>query len=192
MNKFFTKTLSRFEEFVLSYSVILMAILLIVGVFMRNVMNKSLTFSEEVASALLILVSFFGLGYCARKGRHITMSIVFDMVSNKYKKLFMIVISFVSALATAYITFLAARYIISVQSLGRVTPALQIPIYMIYSVVPLGFLLATIEYIRSFIFNITDKDNFYLTSDIRVPLNLEVKTDLSNLIDKLEEEKEES
>ncbi len=192
MNKFFTKTLSRFEEFVLSYSVILMAILLIVGVFMRNVMNRSLTFSEEVASALLILVSFFGLGYCARKGRHITMSIVFDMVSNKYKKLFMIVISFVSAIATAYITFLAARYIISVQSLGRVTPALQIPIYMIYSVVPLGFLLATIEYIRSFIFNITDKDNFYLTSDIKVPLNLEVKTDLSNLIDKLEEEKEES
>ncbi len=192
MNKFFTKTLSRFEEFVLSYSVILMAILLIVGVFMRNVMNKSLTFSEEVASALLILVSFFGLGYCARKGRHITMSIVFDMVSNKYKKLFMIVISFVSALATAYITFLAARYIISVQSLGRVTPALQIPIYMIYSVVPLGFLFATIEYIRSFIFNITDKDNFYITSDIKVPLNLEVKTDLSNLIDKLEEEKEES
>ncbi|WP_312815628.1 TRAP transporter small permease [Sedimentibacter sp.] len=192
MNKFFTKTLSRFEEFVLSYSVILMAILLIAGVFMRNVMNKSLTFSEEVASALLILVSFFGLGYCARKGRHITMSIVFDMVSNKYKKLFMIVISFVSALATAYITFLAARYIISVQSLGRVTPALQIPIYMIYSVVPLGFLFATIEYIRSFIFNITDKDNFYITSDIKVPLNLEVKTDLSNLIDKLEEEKEES
>ncbi|WP_313345787.1 TRAP transporter small permease [Sedimentibacter sp.] len=192
MNKFFTKTLSRFEEFVLSYSVILMAILLIAGVFMRNVMNRSLTFSEEVASALLVLVSFFGLGYCARKGRHITMSIVFDMVSNKYKKLFMIVISFVSAIATAFITFLAARYVISVQNLGRVTPALQIPIYMIYSVVPLGFLLATIEYIRSFIFNIKDKDNFYITSDIKVPLNLEVKTDLSNLIDKLEEEKEES
>jgi TRAP-type C4-dicarboxylate transport system permease small subunit len=191
MNKFFTKTLSRFEEFVLSYSVILMAILLIVGVFMRNVMNSSLTFSEEIASALLILVSFFGLGYCARKGRHITMSIVFDMVSNKHKKLFMIVISLVSAIATAYITYLAMRYVLNVKALGRVTPALQIPIYLIYSVVPFGFLLATIEYVRSFIFNIKDKDNFYITSDIKVPLDFEVKTDLSNLIDKLEEEKEE-
>ena len=191
MNKFFTKTLSRFEEFVLSYSVILMAILLIVGVFMRNVMNSSLTFSEEIASALLIVVSFFGLGYCARKGRHITMSIVFDMVSNKYKKLFMIVISLVSAIATAYITYLAIRYVLNVKSLGRVTPALQIPIYLIYSVVPFGFLLATIEYIRSFIFNIKDKYNFYITSDIKIPLDFEVKTDLSNLIDKLEEEKEE-
>ncbi len=191
MNKFFTKTLSRFEEFVLSYSVIAMAILLIVGVFMRNVMNSSLTFTEEIASALLILVSFFGLGYCARKGRHITMSIVFDMVSNKYKKLFMIVISVVSAIATAYITYLAVKYVLNVKGLGRVTPALQIPIYLIYSVVPIGFLLATIEYIRSFILNIRDKDNFYLTSDIKIPLNVEVKTDLTNLIDKLEQEKEE-
>jgi TRAP-type C4-dicarboxylate transport system permease small subunit len=191
MNKFFNKTLSRFEEFVLSYSVIAMAILLIVGVFMRTVMNSSLTFSEEIASALLILVSFFGLGYCARKGRHITMSIVFDMVSNKYKKLFMIVISFVSAIATSYITFLAVKYVLSVQKLGRVTPALQIPIYLIYSVVPFGFLLATIEYIRSFIFNIKDKDNFYLTSEIKLPIDMEVKTDLANLIDQLEENEKE-
>jgi TRAP-type C4-dicarboxylate transport system permease small subunit len=191
MNKFFNKTISKFEEFVLSYSIIAMAALLIIGVFMRTVMNSSLTFSEEVASALLVLVSFFGLGYCARKGKHITMSIVFDMVSNKYKKLFMIVISFVSAIATSYITFLAVKYVLSVQKLGRVTPALQIPIYIVYSVVPLGFLLVTIEYIRTFIFNISDKDNFYLTSEIKLPIDVEIKTDLASLIDQLEEDEKE-
>ncbi len=190
MNKF-NKVVSKFEEFVLSFSILSMAILLIVGVFMRTVMNSSLTFSEEVASALLVVVSFFGLGYCARKGRHITMSMVFDMVKNKHKKIFMIVISLGSALATAYIAFLAYRYVLSVQNLGRVTPALQIPMYIIYSVVPLGFLLATIEYISSFIFNIKDKDNFYLTSEIKVPMDLELKGDLSNIIDKLSEDESE-
>lgn len=190
MNKF-NKVVSKFEEFVLSLSILSMAILLIVGVFMRTVMNSSLTFSEEVASALLVVVSFFGLGYCARKGRHITMSMVFDMVKNKHKKIFMIVISLGSALATAYIAFLAYRYVLSVQNLGRVTPALQIPMYLIYSVVPLGFLLATIEYISSFIFNIKDKDNFYLTSEIKVPMDLELKGDLSNIIDKLSEDESE-
>ncbi len=190
MNKF-NKVVSKFEEFVLSLSILSMAILLIVGVFMRTVMNSSLTFSEEVASALLVVVSFFGLGYCARKGRHITMSMVFDMVKNKHKKIFMIVISLGSALATAYIAFLAYRYVLSVQNLGRVTPALQIPMYIIYSVVPIGFVLATIEYISSFIFNIKDKDNFYLTSEIKVPMDLELKGDLSNIIDKLSEDESE-
>lgn len=190
MNKF-NKVVSKFEEFVLSFSILSMAILLIVGVFMRTVMNSSLTFSEEVASALLVVVSFFGLGYCARKGRHITMSMVFDMVKNKHKKIFMIVISLGSALATAYIAFLAYRYVLSVQNLGRVTPALQIPMYIIYSVVPIGFVLATIEYISSFILNIKDKDNFYLTSEIKVPMDLELKGDLSNIIDKLTEDESE-
>lgn len=191
MNKFFNKTLSKFEEIVLSYSVIAMAVLLIVGVFMRTVMNSSLTFSEEVASALLVLVSFFGLGYCARKGRHITMSILFDMVSNKYKKIFMIVISFVSSLAMAYIGYLALKYVMSVQNLGRVTPALQIPIYLIYSVVPIGFFLGMIEYVRTFIMNIKDKNNFYLTSEIKIPIDMEIKSDLANLIDKLSENESE-
>ena len=191
MNKFFDKTLSKFEEIVLSYSVIAMAVLLIVGVFMRTVMNSSLTFSEEVASALLVLVSFFGLGYCARKGRHITMSILFDMVSNKYKKVFMIVISFVSSLAMAYIGYLALKYVMSVQNLGRVTPALQIPIYLIYSVVPIGFFLGMIEYIRTFFMNIKDKNNFYLTSEIKIPIDMEIKGDLANLIDKLSENESE-
>ena len=188
MDKFFNKTLSRFEEFVLSCSVIAMALLLIVGVIFRVVFNNSLTFTEEVASALLVLVSFFGLGYCARKGRHITMSIVFDMVGNKFKRIFMIVISLVSAAATAYIGYLAIKYALSVKELKRVTPALQVPMYLIYTVVPIGLLLSAIEYTRTFLMNIKDTENFYLTSEIKVPVDMEIKGDLANLVDKLSEE----
>jgi len=186
MNNFFNKTLSKFEEFVLSYAVIAMAILLIVSVFMRTVLNSSLTFSEEIAQALLILISFFGLEYCARKGRHITMSILFDLVSNKYKKMAMCVISIVSCASMGYIGFLAFKYVLSVQKLGRVTPALQIPMYLIYAVVPIGFLLAGIEYLRTFILNIKEKD-LYLTSEIMIPIDQEITTDLNSLIDSISE-----
>lgn len=179
------KALTKVEEFILSYSVIAMAVLLIVSVFMRSVMNSSLTFSEEIAQALLVLISFFGLEYCARKGRHITMSIIFDMVNNTYKKVFMYVISFVSAGAMGYFAFLAYKYVLSVQKLGRVTPALQIPMYLIYATVPIGFLLGAIEYIRTFVMNAIDRDNLYLTSEIKVPMDQEITTDLSNLIDSI-------
>ncbi|AOY75277.1 TRAP transporter small permease [Clostridium formicaceticum] len=186
MNKFFNQTLSKFEEFVLSFAIIAMAILLIVNVFMRTVMNSSITFTEEVAQALLVLVSFFGLGYCARTGRHITMSILFDLVSNKYKKIAMIIISFVSSAAMIYLGTLAYRYVLSVKNLGRVTPALQIPMYLIYAVVPLGFFLAAIEYLRTFLFNIKEKD-LYLTSIIKIPIDQEITTDLNSFIDAVSE-----
>lgn len=191
MNKGFGRYLNKFEEYVLSAAVIAMALLLIIGVIMRSVFNNSLTFTEEVSSALLVLVSFFGLGYCARKGRHITMSMVFDVVGNKYKKIFMIVISFVSAIAMGYIGYLALRYVLSVKNLGRVTAALQIPMYIIYSVVPIGFFLGAIDYLITFISNVKDKKHFYLSSEIKVPMDLELKGDLSSIIDKLADESEE-
>ncbi|TCU74053.1 TRAP-type C4-dicarboxylate transport system permease small subunit [Tissierella praeacuta] len=186
MNDFFNKTISKIEETILSYTVIIMAIMLIVGVFMRAVLNSSLTFTEEIAQALLIVISFFGLEYCARKGRHITMSIVFDMVNNKYKKIFMYIISLFSSIAMTYFSYLAFKYVLSVKGLGRVTPALQIPIYLIYSVVPLGFLLGAIEYIRTLILNIKNRD-LYLTSEIKVEIDKEIHRDLNNLIDEITE-----
>ena len=191
MNRAFNKTLSKIEEFVLSYSVIIMAILLIVNVIMRTLFNKSLTFSEEVGQALLVIISFFGIAYCGKKGRHITMSIVFDMVDNKKKKLFMYVISLLSAIAMLFITYLGFKYVLSTRSLGRVTPALQIPIYFIYAFVPLGLLLGAIEYFTTFILNVKNKDLLYLTSEISIPIDKEITADLNSLIDILEEENDE-
>ena len=191
MNRAFNKTLSKIEEFVLSYSVIIMAILLIVNVIMRTLFNKSLTFSEEIGQALLVIISFFGIAYCGKKGRHITMSIVFDMVDNKKKKLFMYVISLLSAIAMLFITYLGFKYVLSTRSLGRVTPALQIPIHFIYAFVPLGLLLGAIEYFTTFILNIKHRDLLYLTSEISIPIDKEINADLNSLIDILEEENDE-
>lgn len=183
--------MSKIEEYVLSYSVIIMSILLIINVIMRTVFNRSLTFSEEIGQALLIIISFFGIAYCSKKGRHITMSIVFDMVDNKKKKLFMYMISLLSTIAMLFITYLGYKYVLSTRNLARVTPALQIPIHYIYAFVPLGLLLGAIEYFRTFILNIRHRDLLYLTSEISIPIDKEITTDLNSLIDTLEEKDEE-
>ncbi|WP_326907618.1 TRAP transporter small permease [Sedimentibacter sp. MB31-C6] len=191
MNKVMN-VVTKVEEFILSYSVIGMAALLIISVIMRTIFNSSLTFSEEVGQALLVLISFFGLEYCARKGRNISMSIVFDKVNNKKKKVFIIIISIVSAVAMIYITYLAFGYVMSVKGLGRVTPALQMPMYIIYTTVPVGFLLVSIEYIRTFILNIMNKDELYITSEIHISIEEEILTDLNSFIDAAVDENKEA
>lgn len=66
MDKFFNKFVTRIEEAILGYSVILMAIILIGSVISRTVFNRSWTFSEEVGQTLTIIVTFLGVGYCAK------------------------------------------------------------------------------------------------------------------------------
>lgn len=164
MGKLFDKYISKIEEGILSSSIILMAIILIGSVISRSLFNKSWTFSEEVGQALVIIVTFIGIGYGARKARHISMSAVFDLLSEKYKKIFMYVISSFTSIAMFYISFLGFQYVQRVRDLGRVTPALRIPMYLIFLAVPIGFFLGGIEYARTFIINIKKKE-VYISSE---------------------------
>ncbi|WMI82000.1 TRAP transporter small permease [Anaerotignum sp. MB30-C6] len=156
--------ISKVEEFFLSFSIILMAAILISGVIARAVLNSSLTFTEEVGQMLNIIVTFFGIGYCARQARHISMSVVYDMVNRTGKKLMMCIISLVTAIIMFYLTYLSLYYVMSVQELGRVTAALRIPMWITYSPIPMGFFLGGIEYMRTFVLNIKNKDEIYISS----------------------------
>ena len=69
MLKKFDNAFMKFTEYVLSFSVIAMAAILIAGVIARSVFNSSLTFTEEVGQILNITVTFFAVGYCAKMAR---------------------------------------------------------------------------------------------------------------------------
>lgn len=155
-----TKLIEKVEEFVLSSSIILMAILLIISVIMRTVFNNSLSFSEELGQLLLIITSFFGLGYCARKAKHISMSIIFDRLNDNNKKRIMYMVQIISTLIMIMLFIFSCQYLYSVYIFHRVTPALEIPIWIFYLPVPIGFLLSTIEYIKAIIINVKNKEVF--------------------------------
>lgn len=159
------KMMTRCEEFILGYSVILMAVILIANVICRKVLNFSLTFSEEAGSTLTMIVTFFGISYAAKKAKHITMSIVYDLVSNKYKKVMTTMIAGVSCLVLLLVAYYSLKYTLKIHELGRVTPALRIPMEYIMAVLPLGFFLGAIEYGRSFIKNLKSKEIWISTEE---------------------------
>lgn len=167
MGKTINRIITRFEELILSYSVILMAIILIGSIISRTLFNNSWTFAEEGGQFLILIVTFIGIGYGAKKARHITMSAVFDLLSEKYKKVFMLMISGGTSLAMFYIAYYAVLYTMKVQELGRVSPSMRIPMYLIIAVVPIGFFLGAIEYSRTFIKNLKAKE-IYISSELTI------------------------
>lgn len=150
-----------------------MAFILIGSVLSRTFLNSSWTFAEEVGQSLTIIVTFMGVGYCAKKANHITMSAVFDLLNPKFKKIFMIIISGVSTIMMLYIAFISLQYTMKVLELGRVTPSLRIPMYLIIAIVPIGFVLGAIEYARTFILNVTKKQ-LYLSTEVVLDTDLKI------------------
>lgn len=156
--------ISRIESVMLAVGVLLMALNTIANVVGRFVFQSSLYFSEELNSILIILITFAGISYAARHGRHIRMSAIFDTLPPGGRKAMMVVIALVTAVFMLGLCWYSIGYIETQASRGRVLPALQIPIWWTLIWVPVGFFMTGMQYLLTAIRNLTAKDVYLSTT----------------------------
>ncbi|MBU3029354.1 TRAP transporter small permease [Paracoccus marinaquae] len=158
--------IARIEAVLLAVGVLLMALNTMANVVGRYLLGESIFFSEELNQALIILITFAGISYAARHGRHIRMSAFFDAMSFHLRKTMMVVIAAVTAAAMFLLTWYSLDYLLAQASRGRLLPALQIPQWWIIIWVPLGFFLTGLQYALTAIKNLIDKDIWLSTSTL--------------------------
>ncbi|WP_170336096.1 TRAP transporter small permease [Ruegeria arenilitoris] len=146
--------IGRIEVLILGWGIILMAVNTIANVFGRYVFNQSIYFSEELNEFLIVIVTFMGLGYATRKGIHIRMSAIYDALPIKLRKGLMVIIAATTAVVMAVLAWYALEYVQKVASRGRITPALQLPLYLTYVWVVIGLSLASFQYLLTAIRNL--------------------------------------
>lgn len=156
--------IGRIEASILSLAIIVMATNSIANVFGRYLFNQSLYFTDELNQYLIVIITFMGLGYITRKGKHIRMSAFYDMWPAKAQKLSMIVIALLTAVVMFVLAWYAFEYVQKLERRGRVTPALQVPLYLTYIWVSLGFFIAGIQYLLTAIRNTDFNDEIVYIS----------------------------
>ncbi|MDO6704936.1 TRAP transporter small permease [Photobacterium sp. 1_MG-2023] len=157
--------ISKAEAVMLATGVLLMALNTCVNVVARFGFGQGLFFSGEINRILIILITFAGIGYAARHGRHIRMSAVYDMLPFQGRKIVMILVCFITAAIMFLLTYFAYLYIVSVYERGRILPALGFEIWWIYVWVPLGFAVTGLQYLLTAYKNLTSKD-IYLSTGV--------------------------
>lgn len=174
--------LSKIEGVFLSTSIIVMTFLLVGNVIARKVFNSSWTFAEEVGQLLVVVCTFMGIGYAVRSAEHVNMSAIIDNVNEKSKKVLVVIICIISMLTMFYFSYLGFKYANIVYKSGRITPALEIPRFIITLFMPIGFLSGGIRYLISLVLNIKNKDEIY-RGTIREDVNKD-----EELIERVKEE----
>jgi len=157
LNRRLGSIVNAVEVSILVFCVASLAVLLIVNVFARTFF-QSIYFAEEVSKFLVMLTTFTGVSYGVRKARHIRMGAFLDAMPPKMEKIFLIIICFVSAFVMAMMTWFSYKYLMNAMEMGHMTPALRVPKWTFYVIIPIGFGLACIQYIRTIIKNLTEKD----------------------------------
>ncbi len=157
INRAIGKVVNAVEVSVLVICVAALAVLLMVNVAARTFF-QSIYFAEEISMFLVMLITFTGVSYGVRKARHIRMGAFLDAMPPKMEKVFIIVISLVSAIVMAMMAWASWEYLINAMSRSHMTPALRMPKWIFYVIIPIGFGLASIQYLRTILKNIIEKD----------------------------------
>ena len=148
----------KVEEWMLAFGVILITAITTGNAISRKIFNYSWSSAEECTQFLLVIVTFMGISYAARKGRHIRMTAFFEFMPKKMQKLLTLFTCLITAAILFYLAKHAIVYVHNVYSVGRVTPSLRIPFWTTVMWVPIGLILAGIQYLRAFYKNLVEKD----------------------------------
>lgn len=158
-NKIVGTLINAFEVWSLMFCMFALTALLIVNVIAREFF-VSIYFAEEISEFLLIFVTFVGVSYGVRKARHIRMGAFFDLMNPRLEKVFMIVIATVSAAVMFIMASIALEYVLVAKSRGHETGALRLPYWYFYAIIPVGFFLAGVQYVRTILKNLSEPDTW--------------------------------
>ena len=157
LNRGIGKVVNAVEVSILVCCVAALGILLIANVVARTFF-QSIYFAEEVSVFLVLLTTFAGVSYGVRKARHIRMGAFLDAMPPKMEKTFIIIISVVSAVVMGIMAYFSFEYLMNAMNRGHMTPALRVPRWTFYIVIPIGFGLACIQYVRTIVKNLIEKE----------------------------------
>ena len=144
-NNFCTQ-LNKAVEFVLAVFMFGMLVAIFCQVAFRFVLHMPLAWTEESSRYLMIYVVYLGASVGLYRGTHLGFSFILERVNKRLVTL-MSLFTFSGMLAFC-IYLIYYGLIIVTRNTYQVTPALQIPMWCVYAVLPLSGTLCAIQVIN--------------------------------------------
>lgn len=141
----FHKKIRELSAFISSISLILMVVVVFTQTFTRFVIFYSLPWSEEASRYLFVVMIMMGFNVAICNKEMIRIGVIDDYISGTLKYVIDNVVLFISLLVSLIFTYSAYNLI----SLGfyQFSPAMQIPMSIMYVIIFVGFLLSLLSVI---------------------------------------------
>lgn len=132
----------------------LMTLLIFVQVIMRYIMHNSLTWSEELARYLFIWLIYIGISYGAKIMKHIKIEAALGLFPKAVRS-YVVIIGDILFLGFAlFIAYTAYTLVVKQIGLGQQSPAIHMPMWIIYAAPMVGFALTSIRQIQTIVYRI--------------------------------------
>lgn len=134
------------ETYLSASLLIFFSILTVVQVVMRYIFNESLTWSEELSRYAFVWFVYTSAAYAVRYQRHVKFNFlvnILNRISPIYSQILKIVALFCWISFLLFVDYYSIQIVMNQFNMGQVSPANQIPMYIVYLGLPIGALLMT-------------------------------------------------
>lgn len=135
-------SLNKYVGYFLAFLMAVMTLDVLWGVFTRYVMGSQSPWTEELARFLLIWIGLLGAAYVAGQNKHLAIDILPGSLEGaRQKRLQWVIRLVIVGFAASVLVAGGARLVYITNKLGQYSAALQVPLYLVYSIVPISGLL---------------------------------------------------
>lgn len=139
MNKKIDRVMGTVEKWLFVFLMSLMTVVVTLQVIFRYVIHSSLPWSEELSRYCMVFVTYIGVSAGLRIGTHTCVDFLVIILPKK-AQFWMVALGHVITLAiVAAFTVIGVRLSLDMMAHGQMTAGLHIPMWIPYSIIPVGF-----------------------------------------------------
>jgi TRAP-type C4-dicarboxylate transport system permease small subunit len=138
----------HFEELFLCLFSSIMVIVIGFQVFMRYVLQDSLSWSEELARYCFIWLVYLGISLGAKKKRHMSVDIAFLAFKDQGKIILSMIGNLLFLAFALFVIINGYQVTIKLLTWGQSSPALNLPVGLVYLAGPIGMGLTAIRLLQ--------------------------------------------
>ncbi len=136
------------EETILVVLLLIMSLAMGAQIVARYIFNSPLSWSEELSRFLFVWSGFLSISYCFKKQISIKIEQIVSLLPTKVAAVFKIIEKVTMLVFYIYMVPFAWTYFNNAITSGQLSPAMQIPMYIIYIAPLVGFILSIIRLLQ--------------------------------------------
>ncbi|MFZ6799600.1 TRAP transporter small permease [Undibacterium sp. Di24W] len=154
------KLLDHLEEYLIAFLMAMATIITFVAVLHRYLsgfdipvvqdalIKLNTSWAQELTIYLFVWMAKFGAAYGVRSGIHVGVDVLVNRLSEKNKKLFVLISLGAGALFTGIIGTLGANFVYGMAQTDQTSADMEIPMWWVYLAIPLGSYLMSFRFLQ--------------------------------------------
>lgn len=153
------------ETYLSSFLLVFFSLLCVIQVVMRYIFGESLTWSEELSRYAFVWFVYTSAAYAVKYQRHVKFSFLINIL-RKISPIYSQILKIVALLCwigfLMFLGYFSVKLVMNQYNTGQLSPANQIPMYLIYLGLPLGAFLMTFRVSQHIIKEFLELRSYFL------------------------------